>query len=174
MNSVYYLCIGIGLVILILTVIFDVFDNVLEFDFFDIDIGDFEIAILPVSMRALCLASIVFGSISLILGKYPMLLKHIIAGVFAYISAVAVQTLTRILKKHQTLASSKEILLLSDSTVSNTIVKDGFGSIITERLNDSSISTTAKSEDGSEIKQGTKVKVIEFKDNYVVVKPIEE
>lgn len=174
MLTVYYYCIGIGLFILLLTVIFDAFDNIFDFDFLDIDIGDFEIAILPVSMRALCLASIVFGSLSLIFISFPVILRHLISGVFAYLSAVAVQTVTKVLKKHQTLASSKEILLLSDSIVSSTIVKNGFGSILTERLNDSSISTTAKSEDGSEIKQGTKVKVVEFKDSYVIVKPMEE
>lgn len=176
MTNIYYYCIGIGLAILILTLALDCIDNVfdalIDFDFFDIDIGDLEVCILPISMRSLCLASVIFGSVSLLMTDCSMLIRHTVSGVVAYICAVILQTATRFLKKHQTLASDKEILFLSNSRVSSTIPKDGYGSISTERRNDSRINSTAKSFDGSEIKQGTEVKVVEIKDNYVIVKPL--
>lgn len=176
MKEIYYYCIGIGLIILVLTLVLDfldnVFDIIFDFDFLDIDIGNLEICILPISVRALCMASVLFGSISLLLISKPMVFRSTIAGVVAYISAVILQTITKYLKKHQTLASDKEILLLSISTVAVTIPKDGYGCISTKRNNDSKINTTAKSEDDSEIRQGTEVKVVEIKENYVIVKPL--
>ena len=180
--TIYSYCIGIGLVLLSITLVLDAFDSLLEgldslfdaidFDFFDLDVGDISLAILPISMRAICFASVVFGSVSALMINTPVIARHIVAGILAYISAVIVQTAKKYLKKHQSLASNKELLLMSESIVINTITDDGFGSISTPRINDSSVSSTAKSFDGNTIKQGIKVKVIEIKNDYVIVKPL--
>lgn len=180
--TIYSYCIGIGLVLLIITLVLDAFDSLLEsldslfdaidLDFFDLDVGGISLALLPISLRAVCLASVVFGSVSTLMINTPIIVRHVIAGILAYISAVIIQTAKKYLKAHQSLASNKELLLMSESTVINTIADSGFGSISTPRINDSSVSSTAKSFDGNTIKQGTKVKVIEIKNDYVIVKPL--
>lgn len=92
----------------------------------------------------------------------------IIGGIVAYVGAVLVQTFTKYLKKHQSEADDKSLLKYSNCKVVNTIPANGFGSIVAERFGDSSVSLTAKSMSGVDIKQGVKVRIVEFKDDYVL------
>lgn len=174
MHDIYLCCIGIGLVILVITLALDSIESLagfLDFDFFDIDVGDFDICILPISMRALCFASILFGSFGLLLSNLPLVITNAVSGVVAYLGAVSIQSFTKYLKKHQSEAKDRELVKYNVCRVVNTIPANGFGSIVADRIDDSAISLTAKSFDGVELKQDTRVRIIDIKDDYVVVKP---
>lgn len=172
-NTVYFYCISIGLIVMLVTLVLDSFESIaglIDFDGFDVDVGDIDICVLPISMRAICLASVLFGGMGLLLNPLPYIARNIIAGIVAYVGAVLVQTFTKYLKKHQSEADDKSLLKYSNCKVVNTIPANGFGSIVAERFGDSSVSLTAKSVSGVDIKQGAKIRIVEFKDDYVLVK----
>lgn len=172
-NTVYFYCISVGLIVMLVTLVLDSFESIaglIDFDGFDVDIGDIDICVLPISMRAICLASVLFGGMGLLLNPLPYIVRNIIGGIVAYVGAVLVQTFTKYLKKHQSEADDKSLLKYSNCKVVNTIPANGFGSIVAERFGDSSVSLTAKSMSGVDIKQGVKVRIVEFKDDYVLVK----
>lgn len=147
-NTVYFYCISVGLIVMLVTLVLDSFESIaglIDFDGFDVDIGDLDICVLPISMRAICLASVLFGGMGLLLNPLPYIVRNIIAGIVAYVGAVLVQTSTKYLKKHQSEADDKSLLKYSNCKVVNTIPANGFGSIVAERFGDSSVSLTAKS-----------------------------
>lgn len=147
-NTVYFYCISVWLIVMLVTLVLDSFESIaglIDFDGFDVDIGDLDICVLPISMRAICLASVLFGGIDLLLNPLPYIVRNIIAGIVAYVGAVLVQTFTKYLKKHQSEADDKSLLKYSNCKVVNTIPANGFGSIVAERFGDSSVSLTAKS-----------------------------
>lgn len=147
-NTVYFYCISVGLIVMLVTLVLDSFESIaglIDFDGFDVDIGDLDICVLPISMRAICLASVLFGGMGLLLNPLPYIVRNIIAGIVAYVGAVLVQTFTKYLKKHQSEADDKSLLKYSNCKVVNTIPANGFGSIVAERFGDSSVSLTAKS-----------------------------
>lgn len=147
-NTVYFYCISVGLIVMLVTLVLDSFESIaglIDFDGFDVDIGDLDICVLPISMRAICLASVLFGGMGLLLNPLPYIVRNIIAGIVAYVGAVLVQTFTKYLKKHQSEADDKSLLKYGNCKVVNTIPANGFGSIVAERFGDSSVSLTAKS-----------------------------
>ena len=63
-QTIYLTCIIGGILLLLISILFsaagDLFDFAM-FDLFSLDVGDFDIDILPVSMKSMCLAATVFG-----------------------------------------------------------------------------------------------------------------
>lgn len=152
-NIVYFYCISIGLIVMLVTLVLDSFESIaglIDFDGFDVDVGDIDICVLPISMRAICLSSVLFGGMGLLLNPLPYIARNIIAGIVAYVCAVLVQTFTKYLKKHQSEADDKSLLKYSNCKVVNTIPANDFGSIAAERFGDSSVSLTAKSMSGAQ------------------------
>lgn len=112
-NTVYFYCISIGLIVMLVTLVLDSFESIaglIDFDSFDVDVGDIDICVLPISMRAICLSSVLFGGMGLLLNPLPYIARNIIAGIVAYVGAVLVQTFTKYLKKHQSEADDKSLL----------------------------------------------------------------
>lgn len=117
-NTVYFYCISVGLIVMLVTLVLDSFESIaglIDFDGFDVDIGDLDICVLPISMRAICLASVLFGGMGLLLNPLPYIVRNIIGGIVAYVGAVLVQTFTKYLKKHQAEAEKKRIDAQADA-----------------------------------------------------------
>ena len=73
-QTIYMTCMIGGILLLLSSVIFSAADDFFDFaafDLFSIDLGDFDLDILPISMKSLCLAATVFGSVSMLLFEYP-------------------------------------------------------------------------------------------------------
>jgi len=173
-QTIYLACIIGGIALLFISVLFgvvgDFFDfAAVDFDLPHLDIGDCDIDILPVSMKAICLAVTVFGSISMLLISRPMAYRHVIAGVCAYVGAFAVQNITGFLKNHQSEADSLESILSRGYVVNISIPAQGYGSVASTEKDCSVITMTAKSMDGSAIKAGTEVDIINISDNVAIV-----
>lgn len=173
-QTIYMTCMIGGIALLFVSVLFgavgDFFDfAAVDFPHLDIDIGDCDIDILPISMKSICLAATVFGSISMLLISRPMVYRHAIAGVCAYVGAFAVQNITGFLKNHQSEADSLESILSRSYVVNISIPEHGYGSVASTEKDCSVITMTAKSMDGSAIKAGTEVNIISVKDNVAIV-----
>ena len=111
MQTVYLTCMAGGILLLLSSIVFSAFDDFFDlaaFDVCSIDLGEFDLDILPVSMKSLCLAATVFGSVSMLLIDQPAAIRHVIAGVCAYIGAFIVQNITGFLKNHQSEADTIE------------------------------------------------------------------
>ncbi len=171
-QTIYMICMIAGIVLLLFSVIFGAIGDFVDFadiDLFSLDIGDCDIDVLPVSMKSLCLASTVFGSVSMLLLSQPMVIRHIIAGVCAYIGAFIVQNITGFLKNHQSEAESMESICSRNYIVNISIPEKGYGSVASSEKDRSVITMTAKSLDGSAITAGTKVSVVNISDHIAIV-----
>lgn len=174
-QTIYITCIIGGILLLLISIVFsavgDFFDFAV-FDLFSFDIGDFDVDILPVSMKSLCLAATVFGSVSMMLIAQPSGLRHVIAGVCAYIGAFIVQNITGFLKNHQSEAESIESICSRSYVVNVSIPEQGYGSVASSDRERSVITMTAKSMDGSAITAGTKVNIVQITDHVAIVMKI--
>lgn len=173
-QTIYMTCMIGGIALLFVSVLFgavgDFFDfAAIDFPHLDIDIGDCDIDILPISMKSICLAVTVFGSVSMLLISRPMIYRHVIAGVCAYVGAFAVQNITGFLKNHQSEADSLESILSRSYVVNVSIPEHGYGSVASTEKDCSVITMTAKSMDGSAIKAGTEVHILNVKDHVAIV-----
>lgn len=176
-QTIYLTCIIAGIALLAISIVFgavgDFFDFA-EFDLFSIDIGDCDIDVLPVSMKSLCLAATVFGSVSILMMGQPMLIRHAIAGVCAYLGAFIVQNITGFLKNHQSEADSIESICSRNYVVNVSIPEKGYGSVASSEHDRSVITLTAKSLDGSAISAGTKVNIVNITDHVAIVMKLQQ
>ena len=171
-QMVYLTCICAGILLLASSIIFGAIGDALDFgtvELFSLDIGDADIDILPISLRSLCLAATVFGSASMLLLMQPMWLRHLIAGVAAYVGAFLVQNFTGFLKDHQSEADSMESICSRDYVVNIAIPEDGFGSVASVDRERSVITLTARSADGAALPAGTPVDVVRLAENVAIV-----
>lgn len=171
-QTIYLTCIIGGILLLFISILFsaagDLFDFAM-FDLFSLDVGDFDIDILPVSMKSLCLAVTVFGSVSMLLIAQPAGIRHVIAGVCAYVGAFVVQNITGFLKNHQSEAESMESICSRSYVVNVSIPEQGYGSVASSDQERSVITMTAKSMDGSAIAAGTNVNIVQIADHVAIV-----
>lgn len=171
-QTIYMACIIGGIALLFISVLFgavgDFFD-IAAVDFPHLDIGDCDIDILPVSIKSVCLAATVFGSVSMLLLSRSMAYRHVIAGVCAYVGAFAVQNMTGYLKNHQSEADSLESILSRSYVVNISIPEQGYGSVASTEKDRSVITMTAKSMDGGAIKAGTAVEILNVVDHVALV-----
>ncbi|KAI4450566.1 hypothetical protein C823_005103 [Eubacterium plexicaudatum ASF492] len=171
-QTIYMTCMIGGILLLLSSVIFSAADDFFDFaafDLFSIDFGDFDLDILPISMKSLCLAATVFGSVSMLLFEYPATTRHVIAGVCAYIGAFAVQNITGFLKNHQSEADTIESICSRSYVVNVSIPEQGYGSVASSKQDRSVITLTAKSLDGSAIPAGTEVNIVNIADHVAIV-----
>ncbi len=171
-QTIYLTCIAGGILLLLISIVASAAGDFLDFadfDFFSVDIGEFDIDILPVSMKSLCLAVTVFGSVSMMLIGKPMLVRHVLAGVCAYIGAFIVQNITGFLKNHQSEAESLESICSRNYVVNISIPEQGYGSVASSDKDRSVITMTAKSVDGSAITAGTKVNIVNVAGHVAIV-----
>ena len=168
MQTVYLTCMAGGILLLLSSIVFSAFDDFFDlaaFDVCSIDLGEFDLDILPVSMKSLCLAATVFGSVSMLLIDQPAAIRHVIAGVCAFI----VQNITGFLKNHQSEADTIESICSRSFVVNVSIPQQGYGSVASTGQNRSVITLPAKSVDGSEIAAGTKVQIVNIAQHVAIV-----
>lgn len=147
MQNIYIVCMIIGIALPLLSLVFDFLDSAFDFlalEFLDLDLGDFTISFLPLSMNSLCMASLAFGTVSLLLSELDIVKRHIIAGVIAYILAVFIQSIINYLKKNSMDADMIDSILERKCFVCNKIKSNGFGSIVCKADGKSDINITAK------------------------------
>lgn len=172
MQTIYLTCIIGGILLLLSSIIFSAADDFFDFaafDLFSVDLGDFDLDILPISMKSLCLAATVFGSVSMLLSDQPVVTRHVIAGVCAYIGAFIVQNITGFLKNHQSEADTMESICSRNFVVNIAIPEQGYGSVASSDQDCSIITLTAKSMDGSAISAGTKVNIVNITNHVAIV-----
>lgn len=184
MDTVFTVCMVIGFVIPLITLVFgNLFDGVLDglswldsitsvdLDF-GIDFGDFDICFLPFSVQSICAGLLVFGAAGKVLegGALTTAVVVVIAVAIGYVVAVLVQTMIRRLKNVENTTYSTDELLLYDAKVVNTIVKGGFGSISITTNDGITTNYPAKAEDPNiTIRQNSMVNVVEFQNNVAIV-----
>lgn len=171
-QTIYLTCIIGGILLLLSSIVFSAAGDFFDFgdiELFSVDIGDFDIDILPVSMKSLCLAATVFGSVSMLLIAQPAAVRHVIAGVCAYVGAFIVQNITGFLKNHQSEAESMESICSRTYVVNVSIPEQGYGSVASADQEHSVITMTAKSMDGSAIAAGTNVNIVQIADHVAIV-----
>lgn len=171
-QTIYLTCMAGGILLLLSSIIFSAADDFFDFaafDLFSVDLGDFDLDILPISMKSLCLAATVFGSVSMLLLEQPTVTRHVIAGVCAYIGAFIVQNITGFLKNHQSEADTMESICSRNFVVNIAIPEQGYGSVASSDQDSSIITLTAKSLDGSAISAGTKVNIINITNHVAIV-----
>lgn len=174
-QTIYLTCMIGGILLLLASIVFSAVDDIFDFsafDLFSLDIGEFDLDILPISMKSLCLAATVFGSVSMLLMEQPASIRHTAAGVCAYIGAFIVQNLTGFLKNHQSEADTMESICSRSYVVNIAIPQQGYGSVASSEQDRSVITMTAKSLDGSAISVGTRVDIIKITEHIAVVMPV--
>lgn len=175
----YLVCMVIGLVIPVFSLVADFLDGCadlisVDLDFLDLDIGDVQLSLLPLSINSICAGLLVFGGIGYLMQKgsvMGILWINVIAVASGYLVAVIVQTMIRQLKRVEHPAYKEEELLLSDAKVINRIPADGLGSVSIELPGSSSVSYPAKSYNQQMIPQNTMVEVVEIQGGIVVARP---
>ncbi|MBQ4522561.1 MAG: hypothetical protein IJA10_06385 [Lachnospiraceae bacterium] len=183
MEKVFLICLIIGCVIPLLTLVFsgiaDAFDGVFDFIDFDMDagfeIGDTTICLLPLSINSICTGLLIYGLLGTFLYDGDNFLFVNLIGIgFAYLAAVVVQTLIRKLRKVEHTTYSKEQLLLFDAKVIHTIVEGGFGAISVSTYDGITSTYPAKAQNPKQkISQDTIVTIVEFQEKMAIVKPKE-
>lgn len=175
MENVYLVCMILGIVFPLLSLVFDIFDDVLDalfsgLEFLDFDGADVDLWFLPLS------ANSIFGFL-LFFGGSGRLLKYtgksnttifLIACVIGYIAAIIIQSLIRKLKKIESPSINVTDLLMYEGKVENEIAEQGFGSV-SFWIHDRVVTYPAKSFDGHKISQEATVKVKEIQDQNVLV-----
>lgn len=180
MEKVFLICIVVGFVIPLITMIFagiaDAFDGI--FDFIDLDldtgfeIGDTTVCLLPLSIQSICTGLLIYGLIGTLCYRGDNLLFVNLLGLgFAYLAAVLIQTLIRKLRKVEHTTYSKEQLFLFDAKVIHTIVEGGFGAISISTYDGITSTYPAKAQNPEErIPQDSMVTIVEFQDKLAIVK----
>ena len=173
-HTICMACIIIGILIPFCSIVLNLFDGFVDFisiDVLQLEFGqDMILDFLPFSINSLCLWSLIFGSLGLILdGRLSDKVIIIIGLVAGYICAVALQSAIKRLKKIENFAAEKEEILLRTGIVSNMIPVNGVGAVSVQLSTGSNVSYPAKSVDGEEIKQDKKVSILRFDGDYVIV-----
>ena len=173
-HTICMACIIIGILIPFCSIVLNLFDGFVDFisiDVLQLEFGqDMILDFLPFSINSLCLWSLIFGSLGLILdGRLSEKVIIIIGLVAGYICAVALQSAIKRLKKIENFAAEKEEILLRTGIVSNMIPVNGVGAVSVQLSTGSNVSYPAKSVDGEEIKQDKKVSILRFDGDYVIV-----
>ena len=173
-QTIYLTCIIGGIFMLLISIVFsaagDFFEFAdLDFELFSMDIAGIDIDFLPVSMKSLCLAATVFGSVSMLLLGQTAVVRHVAAGLCAYIGAFILQNITGFLKNHQSEAESLESICSRNYIVNIAIPEKGYGSVASTQHDSSVITMTAKSMDGSAISAGTRVSIVEMAGHVAIV-----
>lgn len=148
----YLICLVIGLVIPLISVVCNLFDGFIDmsFDFLDIDIGDFTISFLPLSINSICMALLWFGGLGMILTDCTSLspiVINIIGGAVGYVNAVSLQTLIKTLKRVNNPAESEDMMLARRGRVVTSIEPNHYGSVILSIEGSSDVQYTAKNID---------------------------
>lgn len=169
MIYIWFVCLLIGLLLPLLSIVLDFFDGLLEFEFdisFDIDFDFF-----PTSIKSICMGLFLYGSTALIIHymKGSDILSNVIGGIIGYIGAVVFQNIMRYLKHNESYANNKSIVLFSEGIVINKIAENGYGIVRIDIQGDSIQTYTAREKDNKEVEQGTKVKVINIEESGVLV-----
>ena len=173
--NIYWICMILGLAFPIISLVFNVFDfafDAIAVDFLDLDVGDFDICFLPLSFNAICMAAITFGGVGLLLQNEPPMQRNIIAGILGYVAAVVIQSIIKYLKKHSTDAKYIDKILGKECIISNRVPEHGYGAIVYKEEGQADISMPAKSEDSLVYEQGTRVLVVDVKDQVAIVKKL--
>jgi len=176
MNA-YTLCMILGLAFPIISLIFNFFDSAFDaiaVDFLDLDVGDLDICFLPLSFNAICMGAITFGGVGLLMLDKSSLQRNLVAGILGYVSAVIIQSLIKYLKKHSTDAKNINKIVGKQCIISNRVPEHGFGAIVYKEDGQADISMPAKSEDNLVYEQGTKVIVVDIKDQTAIVQKIDD
>lgn len=178
MDKVYTVCIGVGFIIPLLSLILgkvsDVFDGI--FDGFDFnpsfEIGDTSLCFLPFSIHSICSGLLLYGAVGkTFYNGNNAITVNIIAGVLGYLIAVIIQTFMYRLKKVENTTVSMEQLLLYDAKVINTIIANGYGSISITTMDGITSSYPAMAEQKDvQIRQDTIVSIVRFEKNIAIVK----
>lgn len=173
-HTICIACIIIGILIPFCSIVLNLFDGFVDFvsiDVLQLEFGqDLILDFLPFSINSLCLWSLIFGCLGLILdGRLPETTIIIIGFIAGYICAVALQSAIKRLKKVENFAADKEELLLRKGIVSNMIPENGVGAISVQLSTGTNVSYPARSIDGKAIKQDKEVNILRFDGDYVIV-----
>ena len=173
-HTICIACIIVGILIPFCSIVLNLFDGFVDFisiDIFQLEFGqDLILDFLPFSVNSLCLWSLIFGCLGLILdGRLSETAVIIIGLISGYVCAVALQSAIKRLKKIENFAADKEEMLLRKGIVSNTIPENGVGAISVQLSTGSNVSYPAKSANGETIKQDKEVDILRFDGAYVIV-----
>ena len=152
-HTICITCIIIGILIPFCSIVLNLFDGFVDFvsiDVLQLEFGqDMILDFLPFSINSLCLWSLIFGCLGLILDGRLSAIKR--------------------LKKVENFAADKEELLLRKGIVSNTIPENGVGAISIQLSTGTNVSYPARSIDGKAIRQDKEVNILRFDGDYVIV-----
>lgn len=176
-HTICLACMIIGIAIPFCSIVLNLFDGFADFlsiDFLQIDIGeDFYLDFLPFSINSLCLGALLFGGFGFLFEKRLPFVFLVITGlIIAYAAAVILQSVVSRLKRIEHFAIEKNEILLREGIVSNKIPANGVGAVSIEVSSGSNISYPAKADDGKEILQDKKVKVLRFEGDYIIVQSV--
>lgn len=178
MEKVFAVCLIVGFMVPLLSIITGLFDGFVDFlalDVLTLDVGGIDIDFLPLSVNSISFGVLVYGGLGLLLyGNLPLLYVNLISGGAGYICAVLVQAGIGALKRTKNLAEESRDLLNRKARVTNTIMQGGFGAVSLHAASASVVSCPAKSEDGTEIKQGELVETIRFEQSYLIVRRLNQ
>lgn len=184
MTTVWFVCMAVGLLVAIISLIGGAIGDIdidLDADI-DLDTGieldtDVNFDFVPISIKSISLGIVFYGAVSiLVFSKLnSLLISNLVGVITGYVGAVLVQNFIKLLKRHQTVARDESYSLYSEATVVNRIAENGFGTITVFKnvKNDSFMNYTAKEEDGKSVEQNTKVKIISIEKGVATVQVIE-
>lgn len=169
MKYVWLVCLLVGLLLPILSMVLEFFDTIFETDF-DLSI-DMDFDFFPTSIKAICIGLFMYGSLGLIVHhiSHSIVISNVIGGVIGYLTAVAVQNVMHYLKRNESYANSKDVVLFSYGEVLNKIPENGLGVVKIEVPNDGIKTLTAREKNNQALEQGEKIQVIAIEDTKVVV-----
>lgn len=169
MIYVWFVCLLVGLVMPVLSMVLDFFDDIFEFEF-DVDFNiDFDF--FPTSIKSICLGLFAYGTTALITHHISnsVVIANVIGGIVGYVFALIAQNIMRYLKHNESYATDMSVVLFSEGVVVNKIAKNGLG-VVQIKIPDVGIQTfTAREKENNSIEQGTKVKVIALEEHRLVV-----
>lgn len=170
MRDIYIICMVIGFLLLLLSVLGEFLENVTgaveAFLNFDIDI---DLNFLPISGVSICTGLVAFGGLGLLFNRV------ILAVIVGYCAAMAVQMIIRRLKRVKNEAMNREELYLCDGKIINTVLPGGLGTVEFDNIKGIATTFVCRSTDpAAELKQNTAVKLVEFDGEIAVVRRKED
>lgn len=165
MVTVYWYCLSIGLIVLILSLVLDSISDLFQgLSFFDIHF-DFLPGILPLSPLQICAFLVGFGGMGITI--YSSLSLHLVLSVITglFLSFCTGSLLHKLRKIDSETLTAADIIGLEGKVIV-TIFENGIGSVsLNTKIG--KISYSARST--HYIKQGTLVKVLDIKDSIIFV-----
>ena len=173
MERMFMICLGIGMLIPLLSLVFGFIDMSVDFislDLFDIDLGDFDVDFLPLSGNSICMGLVIFGSVGWTLTNFSdnRTFVVIIALISAYIASVITQSIIKRLKRYSSEPKDMIDAVSKTGVVVNAIMPNGYGSVRIDMGQDSAIVMPATAKEGAGIEQDVIVEILGI-DNHVVV-----